>query len=547
MPLFTELMEGLSTHLRPAPYPYGLLTLRLLGKLGGKNRRFLRDPIDVHAEDKINSMPYSPLAIDCKWLGGGEHRTKMDSTKEDDKAVASPFALPLPLENCVERLQIFASIEGVKKRNGKRKHTDSESTREWKNSWEDSARLWELCVEEIDFSSYCSNVMEQTKREQAVSAFRVICAALTKVLQIGDISKCTLEVMEGTEFETKEAGANPETEDIPGEPLNYDNQHALSRDKNFANLCLGVMYGCVIVDTKNEAELILKGFTSHIYFVVLSHHQSFKRIDANGSRIRDLCIGNGTPRNERQNTAEKSEGNTGSDARPQEHERLGSLKPFGYFHRVGILGEGVDPLLFNQAVAAFLAATPPHATPVGLQVVRQLLSHAIGVDVVAGTSKRPPVDSKQLSRGTLLLFENLISHLCKACFSHEWNHRDGVQEAICVIIENLGCEWALKYEEELVNVAFFAVKSVPRELSTAVVKALRFFVRLSFGLYGRPRTMDAGDGLIWDSLAVTDTKKPEKEPKTPIPESERRATRIPCTGVLQVVLSELASCKQIVR
>jgi hypothetical protein len=33
--LFSTLMQSLSSHLRPAPYPYGLLTLRLLGKLSG--------------------------------------------------------------------------------------------------------------------------------------------------------------------------------------------------------------------------------------------------------------------------------------------------------------------------------------------------------------------------------------------------------------------------------------------------------------------------------------------------------------------------------
>jgi len=37
-----ELMSALMRHLRPAPYPYGMLGLRVLGKMGGRNRRFLR-------------------------------------------------------------------------------------------------------------------------------------------------------------------------------------------------------------------------------------------------------------------------------------------------------------------------------------------------------------------------------------------------------------------------------------------------------------------------------------------------------------------------
>ena len=39
-----ELMSTLRSHLRPHPYPFGAKTLQLLGKLGGRNRRFLQEP-----------------------------------------------------------------------------------------------------------------------------------------------------------------------------------------------------------------------------------------------------------------------------------------------------------------------------------------------------------------------------------------------------------------------------------------------------------------------------------------------------------------------
>ena len=38
----TQLLSALIAHLKPEPYPFGAKALQLLGKLGGRNRRFLK-------------------------------------------------------------------------------------------------------------------------------------------------------------------------------------------------------------------------------------------------------------------------------------------------------------------------------------------------------------------------------------------------------------------------------------------------------------------------------------------------------------------------
>lgn len=45
--LLTEIIEALNTHLIPPPYPYGELAMRILGKIGGRNRQYLMDPLDL--------------------------------------------------------------------------------------------------------------------------------------------------------------------------------------------------------------------------------------------------------------------------------------------------------------------------------------------------------------------------------------------------------------------------------------------------------------------------------------------------------------------
>ena len=82
-------MQGLTYHLRPAPYPYGLLTLRLLGKLGGKNRLWLGESIPALADalEEGNSVP--KLSIEGMWDGtldnGEGDKMEVDGDDSCDK------------------------------------------------------------------------------------------------------------------------------------------------------------------------------------------------------------------------------------------------------------------------------------------------------------------------------------------------------------------------------------------------------------------------------------------------------------------------------
>jgi hypothetical protein len=43
--VLTDLMSSVSVHLRPLPYHLGPMAARIMGKLGGRNRHFLRDAL----------------------------------------------------------------------------------------------------------------------------------------------------------------------------------------------------------------------------------------------------------------------------------------------------------------------------------------------------------------------------------------------------------------------------------------------------------------------------------------------------------------------
>ncbi|XP_068325472.1 uncharacterized protein [Pyrus communis] len=75
--VMSEVILTLWSHLRPAPYPWGAKALQLLGKLGGRNRRFLKEP----------------LALECK--ENPEHGLRTILTFEP----STPFLVPL--DRCI--------------------------------------------------------------------------------------------------------------------------------------------------------------------------------------------------------------------------------------------------------------------------------------------------------------------------------------------------------------------------------------------------------------------------------------------------------------
>ncbi|CAN1227080.1 Transformation/transcription domain-associated protein [Linum perenne] len=75
--VMSEVILALWSHLRPPPYPWGGKALQLLGKLGGRNRRFLKDP----------------LSLECK--ENPEHGLRLILTFEP----STPFLVPL--DRCI--------------------------------------------------------------------------------------------------------------------------------------------------------------------------------------------------------------------------------------------------------------------------------------------------------------------------------------------------------------------------------------------------------------------------------------------------------------
>ena len=458
-----------------------------------------------------------------------------DARMETQSSIDDQFSLPLPLDRCVQVLRLVAlsqkakpADKGVTRRDDQNKGISF--------SWEESEKLWNVQIEKVDLLPYCEDVMKETKHSQVEAAITVLKSLLVAII---GVSKSTVDSVDlGGQIE-----ASMESED---EAVTVDEMHAASsnvstRNGQLRSIGLGLMYACTIDSTREQASILLKGLYTHLFLIVTSNHECFRRIDANGS-----CI--------------SSQGNDDSTT-VQGHddifeEGLGSLKPFGYFEQTGQLRYRTNPMALNMALAEFLSEQDSHAKDVAIEV----LTHVLQLPSKVGLSKqeepqtRPPESSQldRMDRGSLIFFENLLKALCEKCITSKWNRRLGIYEGISILVETLGSDWSRKYEMEIMNVALFSAKSSPREMSASAIEAFRFLVRVSEGLYGSPRyKLDSDSGFLWDILDGPGGKEESARPSGESVEKDNDAGgssfRIPSDDVLQILINEMANVKQIVR
>jgi hypothetical protein len=413
--LFSSLMQALSHHLRPAPYPYGLLTLRLLGKLGGKNRQFLREPILLCEPNSLGVK--LRVAVDCSWT-----RAEYAMDESDRGTVLS---LDLPLSQCVEILKTIAMTHPTdEKSEAKLDGVDTILHRGC------SSRLWECKIEDLEIASYSKEVIDDVKRDQAMASMAVIRTAVKKVVH---------EVPAGVK-----AGENPD--------------RWLSEEKL---ICMGLLYAGMVDATKNEA----------------------------GALLKDLVV-------------------------------------------------KVDHATLAASLAFFLSEPSNLAIEVGLDLLGFLLGLKDNHDVSV----------------TDMLFESLICSMCEMCCSSSWGRQNGPQEAICKMTATLGREWSRKHEVKLVNATLLPVKTVPRELAEASLRALRVFIHVCSTLYGEQWSgSSVGNRIVWDVLSSDEGPEMRVSEETQSPDTadvanDAKPTVVrPSEEVFRITIYELTSPQQLVR
>jgi hypothetical protein len=511
--VFVSLMRGLATHLRPAPYPYGLLTLRLLGKIGGKNRKVLREPMDVTDPTSISEWA-EKIKVEFSWSDEFVEGTSDSDVMSDEEA---RVGTDLPVEACVRYLREAAIRQSPDEAN---------STTSTEESKDDGIRLHQdSTLLEADFkvsnlAPYCTDVIDETTQQQVEACVQVLRVALTQIMGVTeDIALIDLNG-DKMEMEQKEALSDRSVLD-----MQFISARTTNYDADLRNVSLGLMYAS-LHNFEDQVDFV-KGMLTRIYMIVVSHEKDIIRIDANGSM-------------ESQSASSEEEG-------PRlefgGHDQ-GSLKPFGYFELCGPLAHTTNPLAVNAALADFLSETSISHRSL------ELLDHLLSIPSSLRDETSKDKDGNiELDRGSLIYFENLLSALCERCLSENWDKRNGLYKAVCLMIEKLGSSWGKRYETNLVNIALFSLKNVPKEASIASARSFQFLIDVCARLFGKVSApeMDPKDPspFVLDALSPLKKKQIPETPEEPASEERNEDYKpdliCPNDEVLQIVIPELAS------
>jgi hypothetical protein len=522
--VLVELMQGLTYHLRPAPYPYGLLTLRLLGKLGGKNRLWLGEPIPVLADALKEGKNVPKLSIEGIWGGALDHSDKMEIDGDDE---GNRFAIPLPIERATNILRAVACAPEATSNNVDARGSssgisfrDSEGflSTSFFNSNDDVGGLY--------LPNYCADALEATKQEQASSALAVLRSALSVTIDLPATSNSIEE--NGVEIQFSYKGVdgaddkNDEVEKEDEDPTQEDQRAKRSaitgqtaQSGAFAHIVRGLFYATQIPGLRNEAKDLLVGLAVHMLLICESHRECIVPVDGDGKRTEsfyDLLSGD-----------EKSSKEGGKDKRQVQvaNGKVHSLPPFGNFRFEGDLKDKVSCFLINDVIVAMLCEGGG-VKDMAIEVIGEL------IEISRCTFERRIDDSKSGQDGISaepcgsLFFESLLSSLLSNLFASSWPCRSGIYRGIVELIQLLssapggldfstdaaspvaaGADFVALYEFELVHASLFCLRDCPRESPLAAKEALEFHFEVWSILYG-PVLGSKGSAPTREATAVRD-------------------------------------------
>ncbi len=570
-------MISLTNHLRPAPYPYGLLTLRLLGKLGGKNRRFLQEPMNnINYYNTSNQDSLSTITLKCQWLkspniilplsndnssNDDDHNNSNDpmviddvETKNQEKikkedinhgedcsqknGEMDAFGISMPLERAVNVLKLVVGAPNIIP--GKRpkcKSPDGESCIKDPNDIDpalddlqqlDRNRLFEqsassLHVEKLDLTSYCINVMEDTKFDQAKAALTILRSSLTCIINIqqdddddlfsffinDDNDKIGNELKYALYQQYNSANKNHNdnnnetssslenqdsatTSDTTGEGISFVSNQ-LEEDTNnrsFYLICEGLIYASSLNGLKKEASMLLKGLITHIFLMMSSYIQHIVRIDSNGNPVDNNKTDTSRTSKEARQEPSSEIGVISSHSGGREthcvNGKLQPLSPFGMYSFNGPLLQSmiISPFQLNEALVDVLCNADKKLQNIVLEMFIYMRKLSDRLDTITGHQSTQ--NNNDPWQCTQILFENLLLNLCQAILSNEWNLRIGAYDGICKIILLMGSKWASQFEVDILHVALFSMKDAPREISRAEKESILFYLRVTWLLYGGP-------------------------------------------------------------
>eukprot|EP00557_Chaetoceros_sp_GSL56_P001585 CAMPEP_0176500498 /NCGR_PEP_ID=MMETSP0200_2-20121128/13588_1 /TAXON_ID=947934 /ORGANISM="Chaetoceros sp., Strain GSL56" /LENGTH=4498 /DNA_ID=CAMNT_0017899179 /DNA_START=1114 /DNA_END=14610 /DNA_ORIENTATION=+ len=471
--LFADLMSTLSTHLQPAPYQYGLLTLRLLGKLGGRNRTFLQSPMYIDT-GRSHELRQTSLSVRCAW----------SPTSSSTYAAQNKVVLQIPLKRAEAVLAKvseipFSQLLPIVSSN-------------------DTFDFETLCTKvnkQQEFLSFRKELLYKTALEQANAAYNITWLLAPLLLQGNNKSDSNFWLDIFSEKQTSRYDATKARLSC------FDG----CDDAIIKCILRSWFYAADIPGINNGAFLLLERFVKQMVYKVSLFPSCVQQVD------NDTSLNEQSDPNENRHPSL----NSNRDAEkmsPIQNGKVEYLQAFGRFSFSGELSIGFNLFIFNESITEVLLSRRKRQRDIALRLIQSLvkLSHE--------TDKFPKSEELMKLEGDVNMFEmksivnyaveNLLFELCQACFSCTWDLRKGLYDGISAILELMGVSWTRAYEMELFHVAIFCLKDQPEEAGLAQKNAVAFFFRLLTFLFRNDKLdstiLNLNNGVLHEKLIPDD-------------------------------------------
>ncbi|OQR95529.1 phosphatidylinositol kinase (PIK-L3) [Thraustotheca clavata] len=438
--LLTEIIEALNSHLHPPPYPYGELAMRILGKIGGRNRQFLTDAI--HVEHKSTNIDGANVQL--KW--------------ENDAL------LVLPLEPHIDH------VSSLLKQYANRHKSAKSETPPPRHDSSSATTVPEDTIDEGDIPESVSMVLEKddktlaleagtvqsvhaTVLDQKLQAFSFLKHVLAVILRIDELDFSTISYVgcqPPTPLESKSIAVD--LEECYSSTCNYPtpSKEKVIAEQFVLKKVLQTLFECVAdVDLATNALEIMRSICILFTTTVVSHSH---RKSPNPEILQTLVKAAILP-----GSRGLSPGRMlGTSARLEVYREA--------YYGLPVMDENIalslDPFVLFEVIVDVLSDSDDRVVDVGRQALSFVLDTALAVcdnDAV-----------KMCDQGGALL--NGICEVCThTCYDKSsWRNKLGGARGLALLIEKLPPHWCRENEISIVRSLLFVLADHPTEVTAGV-------------------------------------------------------------------------------
>lgn len=539
--LLTELMASLSNHLIPT-HPFGMLSLSILGKLGGKNRTFFREPYcsSSGSPEFSNKIDSSALNLLCRWTASGSSAIG-SSDLGSGNLLSDHVVVGTDEDQCHFTIPVdapsYTAIAILRRSGTHSSHLSSGNEAQCYQFELDKKKL--ECANIVEISSSVTLATEESLIRSSFDFLRSVIASLIEFIPIDELDYAKIQSKLSTSYSK----------------LDYSAAGIL-----LGNIVKGLFYATSKCNLKTEAITLIKSLAFRMILIVHRNLDCIVRVDAGGRVFTEKAANDFSITHSLKNMQNKDAASSPRELTAAS-DKLGPMEQFGSFKFIGRLQNGIDPFVLCKSLTAVLCEENRdwHATALHIMdaIVEKL--HKL----CAQTTAEEKTFFRDSGVGAVVL-ENLLLHVSQSCFSQPWNLRIGPYSAIIRLCQSMGSVWASKYQDLLMHTALFSVKDSPRELPSASRYSLAYCIKVFTLLYGAPlASADKYGAIISDSLTVCSSYELEShvnhDSKIPapteasgmdIPSGESRqgkTSTVISHSVLSMLVTEMNSTKNVLR